>query len=109
MAIIWLKTDNFLFKVKGSLTFENITIFGGDMHISPNDCLYTPSPTICSCVSDLTTMNLQALYDSTSVCYINKPVVKENSEVYSGFIFLGNLEEGKFFFLKKIFSFLCFY
>ena len=91
MAIIWLKTDNFLFKVKGSLTFENITIFGGDMHINANDCPYTPNPMICSCVSDFTTMNLEALYNSSSVCYINRPVVKEKSEVYTGFISLGNL------------------
>lgn len=88
MSIIWLKTDNFLFKVKGSLTFENITIFGGDMHLNPNDCPYTPNPTICSCISDLTTMNMQALYDRNSVCYINKTVVKENSQVYLGFIVL---------------------
>lgn len=91
MAIIWLKTDNFLFEVQGSLTFENITIFGGDMHIQSHDCPNTPTPNLCSCISDFSTLNVQALYDSSSVCSINKPIVQDNSQVYPGFIVLGFL------------------
>lgn len=101
MAIIWLKTDNFLFEVQGNLTFENITIFGGDMHIKPNDCPKTPNPNICSCISDLSTLNVQALYDSSSICSINQPIVQDNSEVYSGFIVLGFLIKIAFIVFKN--------
>ena len=77
-AIICLGTDNFVFKIAGSLTLCNITISGLDMHISP-------VPYVPTCISETN------LSDPTSICYLQKQTnIPNNNDFFNGFIILCN-------------------
>ncbi len=78
-ALIYLSTENFMFKIKGNLTLSYITITGIDMHMDAVPCVQRPQPMVCSCAVDT------LLYNAASVCSIKKGIVQNNDNVYAGF------------------------
>ena len=91
MALIWLLTENFMFKIKGNLSMSYLTFSGVDMHMDAVPCAQRPTPQLCSCATDMT-MNMAILYNKNSVCYINKGMVQNNNNVYAGFFQLSNFK-----------------
>lgn len=83
-AVIYFDSDNFYFKIRGSLSLFNILILGTDMHTFGIPCIQKPYPSLCSCLDE------SNLLDETSVCSIKKTYVPKNDNIYKGFIQLGN-------------------
>ena len=86
MAYIYLKTDNFVFRVNGGFTLNSIAFVGIDMHVQGvplyPPCPLMPNPILCTCMFNNADSQL---YNSSSICSIKKIYIQNTGNMFLGF------------------------